>query len=244
MVNAASSLQAALGDILRSPAPSSSTYLRPPSINRPLPGRPRSTSLPLITDLPVELPGSILQENQGFPPDVVPETTSIGRPKSQNVRRSTLPAAYDFEDDEDLSSLLKLFPELTLYTKSGANFGNPHNEMRSVRSGNALSSDTAPKPSPLKIHQNMSLPSADTASLLKGGGSTNRSARTRAGTCKTLQTSLPILEGQTCDNEHHERRRIEVSTVCFYDLVCLFVKYDALHNETVSELFVFPPFPL
>jgi hypothetical protein len=231
MVNAAATLQAALNDILRSPVPCSAADIRPPSIYKPLPGRPRSLSLPSIVDLPVELPGSILQENQGFPSNVVPESPATGRPVSQNIRRSTHPALNDLEDEEDFSALLSQFPEPLVHAKSVPNFGNSGDEMRSSRSGNALNSSTVSKPSPLRIQHKKSLsetnprrrsrsdhmasPLSTDASMSGPVGNTNYSARTRVGTCKTLQPSPFILEEQGRDDGLRERRRIEVSTVCF-----------------------------
>jgi hypothetical protein len=255
MVNAASTLQAALNDILRSPAPCSATDLRPASVHKPLPGRPRSISLPTIADLPAELPGSILQENQGFPSDVVLETASIGCPNYQNIRRSTLSVLSDFEDAEEFSALLKLFPE-PLHDTNVPSF-TPRSEMRSARSEKATSPNLMSQPKPLRIQHNRSVSETTShrrsrselvassvstdVSLPQSGRGTNPFARTRVGTGKTLQPSPFILEGHTWDNVHQERRRSEVSVFCLYDLVCLFVKRDALHNETVSELFVFPP---
>lgn len=255
MVNAASTLQAALNDILRSPAPCSATDLRPASVHKPLPGRPRSISLPSIADLPVELPGSILLENQGFPSDVVPETISIGRPNYQNIRRTTHPIVSDLEDAEEFSALLKLFPEPLRDT--GVPSFTPQSEMRSVHSEKASSPSFSSQPRPLKLQQQRSVSEtmsrrrsrselvASSASmdvsLPESGRGTNRSARTRAATGKTFQPSPFILEGKTWDNEYQKRRGSEVSPFCLYDLVCLFVKRDALHNETVSELFLFPP---
>jgi hypothetical protein len=254
MVNAASTLQAALNDILRSSAPCSATGPRPTSVYQPLPGRPRSVSLPSIADLPVELPGSILQENQGFPSDLVPETTPIGRPHSQNIRRSTHPSVSDL-DAEEFSALLKLFPEPAHGTIVPGS--TPQSEMRSVHSEKASSPSFMSQPKPLRIQHKRSVSEKASrrrsrselvpwsvsmhVSLPESGCGTSRSARTRVATGKTLQPSPSILEGQTWDNEYQKRRGSEVSLFCLYHLVCLFVKRDALHNETVSELFVFPP---
>ncbi|KAH3906473.1 hypothetical protein HBH56_204410 [Parastagonospora nodorum] len=224
MVNAASTLQAALNDILRSPAPCSATDLRPASVHKPLPGRPRSISLPTIADLPAELPGSILQENQGFPSDVVLETTSIGCPNYQNIRRSTLSVLSDFEDAEEFSALLKLFPE-PLHDTNVPSF-TPRSEMRSAHSEKALSPSLMSQPKPLRIQHNRSVSETTShrrsrselvassvstdVSLPESGRGTNPFARTRVGTGKTLQPSPFILEGQTWDNEQQERRRSEL----------------------------------
>ena len=63
----ASNLLAVVDDMLRSPTPSATLCSKKAvPIHKPLPSRPRSMSLP-STPEPVELPGSILLENQGFP---------------------------------------------------------------------------------------------------------------------------------------------------------------------------------
>jgi hypothetical protein len=254
MTSAASTLQAALNDILRSPAPCSATFPRPASIHKPLPLRPRSASLPSTADLPAELPGSILQENQGFPPEVTPGDLVTARPVSQNIRRSTQPIVRSPEDDEGFSALLNLFPEPLLHVRSVPDLNDRHSEMRSIRSGNALNSATASKPSPLRTQEQKTRSEttsrrrsrSDLASPFStvAKSSTGRSGddpiRAHVRISKTLQPSPFTPEGQAWS----ENRRSEVSTICFRDLVCLFVKRDALHNETVSELFVFPPFPL
>jgi hypothetical protein len=69
LANAASNLQIAFNEMLRSPAPmSAAACARTVSVqNKPLPRRPRSISAPSTPTLPVELPGSLLQVNQGFP---------------------------------------------------------------------------------------------------------------------------------------------------------------------------------
>lgn len=255
MVNAASTLQAALNDILRSPPPCSATFPRPLSVHKPLPLRPRSTSLPSTPDLPAELPGSILQENQGFPPEATPGDLVTVRPISQNIWRSTHPLVESPEDEEDFSALLNLFPEPLLHARSVPSLSDRHSEMRSVRSGNALNSAAASKPGPLRVkyqksssetnsrrHSRSDLAASPFSMDAKSsaGGNGDNFIRPRVRTSKTLQPSPFILEGQAWS----ENCRSEVSTICFQDLVCLFVKQDALHNETVSELFFFPPFPL
>ncbi|CAI6338959.1 unnamed protein product [Periconia digitata] len=66
-VHAASNLLALFNDKLRSPITSPTVYPRSSALlDKPLPSQPRSQSLP-STPEPVELPGSILLENQGFP---------------------------------------------------------------------------------------------------------------------------------------------------------------------------------
>ncbi|KAF2201518.1 hypothetical protein GQ43DRAFT_471704 [Delitschia confertaspora ATCC 74209] len=64
-VSSASHLLAVVNDMLRSPALAAGACPRS-GVHKPLPGRPRSISLPATPDLP-ELPGSLLLDNQGLP---------------------------------------------------------------------------------------------------------------------------------------------------------------------------------
>lgn len=246
--------------MLRSPGPCAATRPISVSILKPLPGRPRSFSLP-STPEPVELPGSILLDNQGFP-YAAADDLAYARPISQNVRRSTHPLVNDIEDDEDFSELLKLFPEpLTeplIHAKSVPDLGHQHNKMRSDGGGNTLNLGAVHKPSPLKVQHKKSLsetssrrssrPNLITSTLSTDSklatcltptvdDNSNISARAQIGASQTLQPSPLILEGQAWNSnaEHRVNRRADVSTICFRDIVCLFVKQDAVHNETVSE---------
>ncbi|KAF2730438.1 hypothetical protein EJ04DRAFT_579840 [Polyplosphaeria fusca] len=160
-----------LNDMLRSPCVSATTCPKCAEIHKPLPSRPRSASLPSSPNVPVELPGSILLENQGFP----------SPPVAGAATRDT---------------------------------------MRSVRSGNSLSSIAAAKPSPSKVPQHkkslsevsaqrrsksrpslVSPSSTDskltTCSVSSNGGHTSGadSTRARVGADK-LQPSPVIVEGQ------------------------------------------------
>ncbi|KAF2242024.1 hypothetical protein BU26DRAFT_163920 [Trematosphaeria pertusa] len=85
LVHSASNLLAVVNDMLRSPALSATVCPRSSaSIHKPLPSRPRSVSLPSTPDLPAELPGSILLENQGFP---------SSQPVAGSATRSTMSVA-------------------------------------------------------------------------------------------------------------------------------------------------------
>lgn len=72
--------------MLRSPALSATFCPRSPGIHKPLPNRPRSVSMPTTPQSLVELPGSILLENQGFPVPVEIGTPEIETPSSQTMR--------------------------------------------------------------------------------------------------------------------------------------------------------------
>lgn len=71
---------AVVNDMLRSPALTATICPRTATIHKPLPSRPRSQSLPATPDLPAELPGSILQENQGLP------TSPVAGPARHTMR--------------------------------------------------------------------------------------------------------------------------------------------------------------
>ncbi|OCL04720.1 hypothetical protein AOQ84DRAFT_380290 [Glonium stellatum] len=83
-VSSASNLLAVVNDMLRSPALAGNVCPRSPLHNKPLPGRPRSISLP-TTPVVVELPGSLFLENQGFPPSS-PVAGSATRQTMKSVR--------------------------------------------------------------------------------------------------------------------------------------------------------------
>ncbi|KAK1914955.1 hypothetical protein P3342_011884 [Pyrenophora teres f. teres] len=96
LVSAATSLQTAFNDLLRSPVSSISAFSRSASVQKPLPSRPRSASVSSLAELPAELPGSLLLENQGFPSC----TTSIpARSVTQIHRRESHPPSkrLDYE---------------------------------------------------------------------------------------------------------------------------------------------------
>jgi hypothetical protein len=69
----------------------------------------------------------------------------------------------------------------------------------------------------------------------------HNSARARPLANQMLHPESLNLGDQVWNNnaENREIRRSEVSTVCFSDVSCLFVKQNITHNETVSELLSF-----
>jgi len=206
----------------------------------------------------VELPGSILLENQGFPAsaadeDTLIEATPIARPVSQSVRRSTHPSINNIEDGEDFLELLRQFPEPISYTKSAPDPNEDGSEMRSVRSSNALNASAMPKhkkfPSDSHRHSrhrlSTSTPRDDevgTNVLLNAEESNATSTKTQSGAYKLLQPSAQNREGQDWKHGIQESgyRRSDVSYICFHNEVQLFV-HRYLHNETVSQLL--PPLP-
>jgi hypothetical protein len=181
------------------------------------------------------------------------------RPVSQNIRRSTLPPTRDIDYEDNFSTLITLFPEPLSHSRSVPDLGQQYREMRSVRSSTALSSSSVSMPSPLRTQHKTPpskipsegssrvevvepLTSADSkllaCSTSAAGGRHDNSARAQIPTNQTLQPASLSPEGPVRDGNavHRESRRSEVSTVCFQDVMCLFVKQDTMHNETVSEL--------
>ncbi|CAO2656324.1 Nn.00g051270.m01.CDS01 [Neocucurbitaria sp. VM-36] len=233
LANAASNLQAAFNEILRSPAPSAAACTGTASLQKPLPSRPRSISAPSTPDLPAELPGSLLQDNQGFPSRSSPINAVPTRPISQTIRRGTHPPDKSFEDEGDSLNILNLVPEPLTHAKSVPNMSARNSTMRSVRSGNALNSSAAAKPSPLKVQHKKSLsetssrrrskpnlvtsPSSTdskltTYSVSTSGDSSTNSTKARSGAAKSLQPSPLIVEGKPwkSDAEEHGSLRNEL----------------------------------
>ncbi|KAF1838000.1 hypothetical protein BDW02DRAFT_68353 [Decorospora gaudefroyi] len=159
LVSAANSLQAVFNDMLRSPVPSAAACSRSTSVQKPLPSRPRSASVPSTPELPVELPGSLLLENQGFPSCTTPVSS---RPVTQIFRRETHPFDKHAEVEIDPLDPPNFTPAPLTHARSVPDLSVRHSTMRSVRSGNALNTSTTPKPSPLKVQHKKSL--SDTSS--------------------------------------------------------------------------------
>jgi hypothetical protein len=221
-------------DMLRSPA-SSVGWPRSASVHKTLPTRPRSASDPSTPDLPIELPGSLLQYNQGYPypdtPDFLP-----GRPTSWNVRRGTHPPDKCPEDEGGIFDLLHLFPEPLNHSKSVPGLHEGY------RGGTMMSSCTSPafrtsssKSRSSRSHQRGSLSSIEWMSAVDSrpindgnvasafqtavqDNGLRESKKPRMGSNRMPQPS-PTLFEPTIPNGSFERRasrRDDVSTACFY----------------------------
>lgn len=212
LASAANNLQAVFGDLLRSPAAFAVETPKRTSIHKSLPGRPHSISLPPTL---VELPGSILLENQGFPASTAVEEPLV-RPVSQNIRRSTHPSSNGPDDGEGFLELLSKFPEPLGHTQSVPDLKESCHEMRTVRSGNALKSIATYRPCPSDAEHEKAL--RETGSRRRSRKSLNTSApgapadaskstpnarngehtstRTQSGAYRLLQPSSQIREGQ------------------------------------------------
>ncbi|KAF2827319.1 hypothetical protein CC86DRAFT_348672 [Ophiobolus disseminans] len=233
LTSAASNLQAVFNDLLRSPAPC--VVGRPASVsihNKPLPGRPRSVSLPSTPDLPAELPGSLLQENQGFPPCAATEEPVTVRPASHYIRRSTQLPDINLEDGEEFTQLLNLFPEPLGHSKSVPDFKEQHGEMRSVRSGNALNSGATPKPSPLKVQHKKSL--SDTGTRRRSKPNLTTSPSSADNKLTTTSTATPTSTRSKQIEEHKATIATQDQTIS--TLQTQFSSLRASHDSHVLSL--------
>jgi hypothetical protein len=213
-LTSAANLQAVFNDLLRSPAPCVDEHPKRASIHKPIPGRPRSISLP---PTPVELPGSILLENYGFP-----ACAAVGeppRPVSQNIRRSTHPFSNDPDDGEDFQELLNHFPEPFGQSNSVPDLKEDCREMRTARSGNALHSNVTQVQHKKSLSdtgsRRRSRPNLTASPLHAEGDGTgsssltpkennHTSARTHSGAYRLLQPSPSIREGQNRDSNSRQ----------------------------------------
>ena len=186
-----------MNDMMRSPAsmcPKSAL-----EIHKPLPSRPRSVSLPSSPTLPVELPGSILLENQGFPssPDAGSATRSTMRPTRSVNSLSTSVAAKPSPS------------KVPLRHRKSSSEANTNIQRRS-RSRPSLMS---PSSTDGRIA---------TCSVSANGGrtSSSESVKARIGAEKPLQSSPLAVEGRPWDSTGGERpeisRQDEVSANCFF----------------------------
>lgn len=131
---------AIFNDMLRSPTLSAGACSKSASSQNLHAPRPRSASAPWLPDQPAELPGSLLQQNQGYPYFETPDF-SLSRPTSQNIRRGTHPPDIYSEDEGDVLDLLHLFPEPLNHSKSVPSLHAEYRDgaMKSSRVGPAVS---------------------------------------------------------------------------------------------------------
>ncbi|KAF2794990.1 hypothetical protein K505DRAFT_374250 [Melanomma pulvis-pyrius CBS 109.77] len=176
LVNSTSNLLALVNDMMRSPALSASMCPRsaPAEIHKPLPSRPRSASLPSPT-LPVELPGSILLENQGFPSP--PGAGSATRNTMRSVRSGSALSA---------SVATKPSPSKVPQHKKSLSEANASLQRRSKSRPSLI---TSPSSTDSKL---------TTCSVSTNGGRTSSSDSTKARVSaeKPLQPSPLIVEGK------------------------------------------------
>lgn len=236
LLSSTSNLMALFNDMLRSPVLSAGPCPRSASVHKPLPTRPRSNSEPASPDLPVELPGSLLQHNQGFP-YVETQDFAPSRPTSQNVRRGTHPPDRNPEDEGDILDLLHLFPEPLNHSKSvpSLNTGYREGAMKSTRVETASSASANNRSKPHRVHHRKALSDIEwqaTSGLPPsiGGGTavpanclphSSVNDRLLLSSNELPQPSHVTLEAGNA-NRPAERRascRDEVSTSCFFVVV-------------------------
>lgn len=225
-VSSTSNLMSIFNDMLRSPTLSTSAHPRSASIHKPLPTRPRSASVSSSPDLPVELPGSLLQDNQGFPyvdtPDIAPS-----RPTSQNIRRGTHPPDRCPEDESDFFDLLRLFPEPLSHSKSvpSLHAGYRDGVMKSSRVGSAVNT-SASKSKSHRVHHRKALSDIEWQTVADAAPSIDNNADVSSTTAaqenggsdfKTRMGSPMSIDPTFSDNSFERRasRRDDVSTACF-----------------------------
>ena len=183
--------------MMRSPA--SMCPKSAPEIHKPLPSRPRSVSLPSSPTLPVELPGSILLENQGFP----------SSPDAGSATRSTM---RSFRSVNSLSAGVAAKPSPSKV---------PLKHQRSSSEANA-STQRRSRSRPSLISSSSIDGQITTCSVSTNGGRTSSSEpiNARIGSEKPLQTSPLAVEGMLWDNTCAERpeisRQDDVSANCFF----------------------------
>ncbi|KAF2501443.1 hypothetical protein BU16DRAFT_522417 [Lophium mytilinum] len=179
-VSSASNLLAVVNEMLRSPALTGSACPRSP-LHKPLPGRPRSISLPPTPDI-VELPGSLLLVNQGFPP-ASPVAASAASQTMRSVRSANL-----------LSPTLAEYRAPAAPRDSRAGIPQHKKSLSEARVQRRSKSRPSLLLSPSSTTE--SKLTACSASTNGGQSSSNDSARARAGSdsSRSLQPSPMILE--------------------------------------------------
>ena len=182
--------------MLRSPALSATVCPRSAEIHKPLPSRPRSVSFPSVPDLPIELPGSILLENQGFP----------SPPAAGSAARSTC-TMRSARSSSTLSSNAAVKPSPSKVPQHKRSF-----------SETSLKRQSKSRPSLIKSPSSTDS-KLTTCSVSTNGGQTSSSDSTKArvGAEKLSQPAPLIVEGKPwrksgSENSNH---RDEVSAVCF-----------------------------
>lgn len=186
MVHSASNLLAVVNDMLRSPALSAGVCPRSAEIHKPLPSRPRSISMPSTPEPPVELPGSILLENQGFPSPFVADTATRGATTMKTARSGT--------SLNSSAAAVKPVPSRVPQHKKSLSEAGLYR--RSKSKPNLI---TSPSSTDSKL-------TACSVSTNGGHTSSNDSTKARVGAEKLLEPSPVILEGKQPNGDRLERR--------------------------------------
>ena len=254
LVSSTSNIMAIFSDMLRSPALSAGVCPRSASVHKPLSTRSRSTSVPSTPNLPVELPGSLLQHNQGFP-YLDTQDFDPSRPTSQNVRRGTHPPDRRLEDEGDVFDLLHLFPEPLIHSKSvpSLNAGYRESAMKSSRAGAAPNASVNNKSKPHRVHHRKALSDIEWRTIADSnsgndsntvvpsdtslhGNASKDSNKSYVESNELLHPPPAIFEAGV-PNEPADRcasRRNEVSTNVSLSWLCT-RRVRTAHKETVSD---------
>ncbi|KAL6709534.1 hypothetical protein ACN47E_001469 [Coniothyrium glycines] len=214
IVDVATQLQAAFKDLLRSPALSTT-----PPIEDLLPARPRSSSAPTSLVQPVELPGSLLLENHGFPHGTSSIIRTFVQPVSSSIPLTADSPDVDIDDRELYSNLPLSVPQTLVHTKSVPDFKVRHivSTMRSVRSGNRLNVAAATKASSSDAHSRSMMQEVDrrrsrpdpvldqtVRAFSNISHSTSSGNAWMSGTTQAIQSHV---EGQPANSGWEKRRR-------------------------------------
>ena len=237
-ISSASNLMAIFNDMLRSPTLNAGASLKPFSVHNTSPARPRSASAPWTPDLPVELPGSLLQQNRGYDyPYFETPDFRLSRPTSQNIRRGTHPPENQPEDEGDVLDLLHLFPEPLNHSRSVPSMHAEYRDgaMKSSAIGPAAIVSAGTKSKPNRSHRRRGLSEIDfhidndlnvmsgsinaTSSNASAYGHAFHDRHTDHGEGLRSMLGGFEVESQRRPRERRVSRRDEVSTFCFSALV-------------------------
>lgn len=231
MFGAVTTLQTTSSDMLRSPVPSTIACSRSASVEKPLPRRPHSVSVPSIAELPAELPGSLLLENQGFPSCTTPVSV---QPTIQLFRRESHPPDRRLSHGSTSLNALDLVPSQLNHTRSVPELSSRYSIMRNIPAGDALDSCAMAQVGPSVASNNKSLnktgmrrrsrPDLITSlSAMDGKVSTNRSGRHDSSQMRQVQEKK-VRDWGSEKRQHSSQN--EVSAICFLIEACLLDKQE------------------
>ena len=239
--------------MLRSPVPTIASCSRSASIQKPLPSRPRSASVPSIAELPAELPGSLLLENGGYSSCTSPVPA---RPITQIIRSESHPP-YKFLDYEKVSlDALNLASAPIAHARSVPELSSRFSATRTMCSSRAFEFNTLIQPDapviPQKHHSSeLGFRRRSRRDLVKspppmeGVRSRKRSSRHGPNQVRREVKPVPqIKEEKVSDREVERRRRCrdEVSTLCFLLYLCLLDKQkDCMTKQFQNFSIALPP---
>lgn len=240
--SAASHLQAAFDDLLRSPT----ACKRPANLQKPLPSRPRSVSVPIVAELPAELPGSLLLENQGHSSKCTPLHSPVMQTTSQN-NWDYAPMA----SQSDHVGVKTLVSESITHARSVPDLGARHNTISSSRSWTTFDSSLATGSSALDVRQERSRgvtstrrrsrpdqgltsPSVeDEYTFSASGGQIQGEVEISAG---ALELLTKIAAGSQTSCKKRRSRRPDGVSIDLFPLYVPFTRQrHTMHNETVSS---------